>query len=153
MRKAFTLVEMLVVVAILAILMASLSMSFASAQKKARIAKATVEAGEITKAILAYGNMVDTGIPEMTEEEAGESSLPFLLGDGTDRGGNKIPIMYNGALSNGKMVDPWGHPYLVTVKAVTDQGDGDQVGKNLTTGVFLPNRYGRRATMQQTVEQ
>ena len=73
MRKAFTLVEMLVVVAILAILMASLSMSFASAQKKARIAKATVEAGEITKAILAYGNMVDTGIPEMTEEERKKS--------------------------------------------------------------------------------
>lgn len=149
MRKAFTLVEMLVVVGILAILMASLSMSFASAQKKARIAKATVEAGEITKAILAYGNLVDTGIPELTDAEAGESTLPYLLGEGTDRGGNKIPIMYNGTLSNGKMLDPWGHPYLVTVKAVVEQGDGDSVGKNLTTGVFMPNRYGRRATTQQ----
>jgi len=144
MKKAFTLVELMVVVGIIAILMAALSVSFASAQKKQKIAKAASEVGEITKAIRAYENYVDTGLPEMTEVEADENTLDFILGlRGTDRAGNKIPVLFNGQLTNGKLLDPWGHPYIVTVAAINMTTS--PVGSSMSMGVYLPNRYGRMA--------
>ena len=149
MRRGFTLVEMMVVVGIIAMLMAALTVSYSSAQTKSRISKATAETTSLTQAIYSYENYVDTGIPEASDAEAGESSLPYLFGGGTDRAGNQIPVLFNGSLSNGKFLDPWGHPYRVTVKSAPDAGSSDQVGKNLTTGVFIPNRYGRRAMQSQ----
>ena len=138
MKKAFTLVELMVVVGIIAILMAALSVSFASAQKKQKIAKAASEVGEITKAIRAYENYVDTGLT------ADENTLDFILGlKGTDRAGNKIPVLYNGQLTNGKLLDPWGHPYIVTVAAINMTTS--PVGSSMSMGVYLPNRYGRMA--------
>lgn len=145
-KRGFTLVEMLVVVGILAILMGTLVSSFAAAERKARISRAAADCGEITKAILAYGNYVDTGIPTCDDAVAGEDTLSYILGAGTDRAGGRIPVLYNATLTNGKILDPWGKPYRVTVKALAPSSSQDQVGKNLKTGVYLPNRYGRRAT-------
>ena len=149
MRKAFTLVEMMVVVGVLAILMAAMTASFSAAQTKSRITRAKAEASAITQAILAYENYVDTGITEATDQEATAEKLNYILGGGTDRAGNKIPVLYNGSLTDNKMLDPWGNVYRFTVKAVSSSENSDAVGKNLRTGVFLPNRYGSMSMRQQ----
>ena len=70
MKKAFTLVELIVVIAIIAILMASIGASVRKAQLRSRIARAEAEANEITNAIRAYENFVDTGIPERGDVDA-----------------------------------------------------------------------------------
>lgn len=145
MKKAFTLVELIVVIAIIAILMASIGASVRKAQLRSRVARAEAEANEITNAIRAYENFVDTGIPERGDVDADESSLGFILGDGTDRAGNKIPVLYNASVVAGKIRDPWGTPYRVRVTAMSSEDANDQVARGMETGVFLPNRYNKMA--------
>ena len=117
MRRGFTLLELLVVIAMIILLMAVIGGSVAAAHKRALIARAQGEAQEITNAILAYANYTKNGtLSELTgrlnDAEATESSLDFLLGKKAD-----VPILYNAAISGGgKILDPWGHPYRVTVK-------------------------------------
>lgn len=145
MKRAFTLVELLVVIAILAILMASLGASIAQAQLRSKITKARAQADGITQAIRSYADYVDTGLQPMDGVEADESSLSFILGHGVDRNGQPIRILYNASIVGGKIRDPWGNPYLVTIKSVSAAGEGDQMATGLEEGVFIPNRYGRRA--------
>ena len=145
MKRAFTLIELLVVVAILAILMSAMGASVAQAQLRAKIAKAKTQADDITKAIRSYSDWVDTGLKPMEDAEADESSLSFILGRGVDRNGQPMPILYNASMIGGKIRDPWGNPYLVTVRPATAEGTGDQMATGLDEGVFIPNRYGRRA--------
>jgi len=145
MKKAFTLVELIVVVAIIAILMASIGVSIRKAQLRSRIARAETEANEMTNAIRAYENFVDTGIPERNDVETDESSLGFILGNGTDRAGNAIPVLFNATVTAGKIRDPWGKPYRVRVIPMGGEEANDEVASGMTTGVFLPNRYNKMA--------
>ncbi len=123
MKKAFTLVELVVVIAMIMILTASVSTSVIGAQKRARIEKATAEVKEMTNAILAYENFARGGdyeLPEdMDDQPAGEDSLGFILGhaSGGDAAAD-IPVLFNASLSgSGEILDPWGHPYRVTIKS------------------------------------
>ena len=136
---------MIVVVAVIAILMASIGASVYKAQLRSRIARAEAESNEITNAIRAYENFVDTGIPERNNVDADESSLGFILGDGTDRAGNKVPVLYNASVVAGKIRDPWGTPYKVRVNSAGAEDANDQVARGMETGVFLPNRYNKMA--------
>ncbi len=145
-RKAFTLIELLVVLAILALLMGALTTSVANAKLRAAISKASGQANEMTNAIRAYANSVDTALPSLTDAEAGESTLAFLLGSGTDRGGKETGVLYNANMVGGRILDPWGNPYLVTIKAAAATATGNKMATGLEEGVFIPNRYGRRAT-------
>lgn len=145
MKKAFTLVELIVVIAIIAILMASIGVSIRKAQLRSRIARAETEANEMTNAIRAYENFVDTGIPERNDVDTDESSLGFILGNGTDRAGNPIPVLFNATVTGGKIRDPWGNPYRVRVIPMGGEEASDEVASGMTTGVFLPNRYNKMA--------
>lgn len=145
MKKAFTLVEMIVVVAVIAILMASIGVAVNKAQLRSRIARAETEAGEITNAIHAYGNYVDTGIPERSDVDADEMSLAFILGGGTDRAGGQVPVLYNASVTGGKILDPWGKPYRVRIMKLGADTAQDQVARGMTTGVLVPNRYNKMA--------
>ena len=117
MRKAFTLIELLVVVAMVAVLIGAFSSGIAKAQRRSKISRAQTEAREITNAILAYQNFDEEGkLPRtMDEEEAGEGSLAFILGKVKSRNSD-VPVLYNAALTGGKIRDPWGNPYRVTIK-------------------------------------
>lgn len=136
---------MIVVIGIIAILMAALGASISRVQLRSRIARAQAEANEMTNAIRAFENYVDTGIPERNDVDADESSLAFILGGATDRAGNKVPVLYNAAVVTGKIRDPWGTPYRVRVNAMSKDSSNDDVARNMETGVYLPNRYGRMA--------
>ena len=116
--RGFTLVELIVVVAMIAILAGALTTSVAKAQRRAKISRAQTEAREITNAILAYANYDEEGSLAkytMNDQEADEGSLGFILGKVKSRNAD-VPVLYNAALTRGRILDPWGNPYRITVK-------------------------------------
>ena len=145
MKRAFTLVEMLVVLAILAILTTMTGNAVAKAKLQAKYAKAEAETTAMTQAIYAYAQYTEdftlTGF-DRDRQEASKSSLNFLLGSdagAVGRDGIPVPILYNASTAghDGKFQDPWGNAYLVTIKKST--GDSASGMNDITTGVYLPN--------------
>ncbi len=149
-KQGFTLVELLVVIGMLMLLMGAITTSVTGAHRRAKIQQATVEAQEMTKAILAYENYGENFSLERyakgEEFEATEQNLGFILGleDMQNQGqSGKVPVLFNAAVTrSGKILDPWGNPYYVTIK----RGDVDQENKDnfsFRTCVVFPN-YNRR---------
>lgn len=145
-KRGFTLIELLVVLGLIATIMAALTASISGAQERARIQKASSEVKSISQAILAYENYSRGGkfeLEPMEKVDADQSSLGFLLGkgDNADSGG-RIPVLLMQALSSGgKMMDPWGSPYKVTIRKGDAQVKIESANSNLRTGYFLPNFY------------
>ncbi|MBR1921055.1 MAG: prepilin-type N-terminal cleavage/methylation domain-containing protein [Kiritimatiellae bacterium] len=141
-RKGFTLVELMVVVAMIAILMSAVGASVGQTRERARIERARSEVKTISQAILAWENYSRGGkneLDEMADEEASSSSLKFILGQGETASSGDIPALFLAALSaGGKMRDPWGTPYRVRIKegAITRPDN-----LNLSTCYYLPNFY------------
>ena len=140
MRRGFTLIELMVVVAMIAIIAASMTTAVAQAQRRAKVSRAETEAHELTNAILAWQNYDENGSLSkftMEDAEADESKLGFVLGKETGRGGMKVPVLFNATIANGKLVDPWGNPYRVTIKqGATINPPGVP---NMNVRVFYPN--------------
>lgn len=139
-RRGFTLVELLVVVAMISLLAGAMTVSVTGARARARVSRAQTDVREITNAILAYANYTDDGTlssVSLNDAEASEANLAFILGQGSSARGAKVPVLYNAAVSSGRILDPWGKPYRVTVKA------GDTVSppgaQNLSVRLFYPN--------------
>lgn len=145
MKRGFTLVELLVVVAMIAVLGGALTTSISQSRKRAQIAKATQDAKEITNAILAYQNYAPN---RSLENEAKNSWMPatkanlaMILGGGkTAEGGGQIPVLYNAQIKGDEVRDPWGRPYEFMIRKVTEQDDGGQK-LNYVTAPSLPNFY------------
>lgn len=149
--RGFTLVELLVVIAMLMLLMGSVTSAIMTAQRRAKIAKATVEIKEMTNAILAFENYSSDGLSAQASgswQEATEASLAFILGKVTGQNGERVPVLYNAAIRGGKVLDPWGHPYYVQIKQgkVAIQNNGSNGSLSSTqTAVAFPNFYRRQA--------
>ena len=143
-KKAFTLVELLVVVGMIAVLLGALTTSVTAARKRARIQKATADVKVITQAILAAENWSKGGEFKLPTYEspvdADASTLQFLLGKESADSQGQIPVMLMAQLqSGGKLLDPWGHPYKLTIregKASVNWSSGD-----IQTGYQMPNYY------------
>lgn len=148
MKRAFTLVEMMVVLAMIMILAGALATSVAGARERAKITAATIAVQEMTKAILMYENYAETrdlsGVVR-EKQEATKSSMAFILGGGkTDLGGNKIPVLYNADIKGSRILDPWGNAYKVTIKQGTasiEQGAIVQATRRTSTSI--PNFWRR----------
>ena len=143
MKKGFTLIELLVVIAMIAVLTGAAGSAVMKARTRSQIARATTEVREITNAILAYENYDKdhslsryvTG--EDNWQEADAKALEFILG-GME--GENLPVLYNGAVTRGMLMDPWGRPYKFKIARAGDASeDNDDVGKSLKTFMFLPN--------------
>lgn len=140
-RRGFTLVELVVVVAMILIIAGAMATSVSGARARAKISRAQTEVREITNAILSYANYTDDGSLSsvtMNDTPASETSLAFLLGNGPSQRGAKVPVLYNAAVSGGgDVLDPWGKPYRVTVKV------GETVSppgvQSLSIRLFYPN--------------
>ena len=150
-RGGFTLIELMVVLAMIMILAGAVTSSVSGARERAKITAATVAAREITHAILMYENDApthDLSAHVMDSwQDATESNLGFILGGGeTTSGGTPIPVLYNASLQNGRILDPWGTPYKVTIRegAMSSQ-DNAVLNATKTTSVAVPNYWRRRA--------
>ena len=145
MRKAFTLVELLIVIAMIAILMGAASSVVAKSQKRARIARAEADVREMTNAILAYENWADghslASEAKGSEMDATDSNLAFILGEKTVNG-KKIPVLYNAAISSdGSIRDPWGTTYRFKIEKAGNIKINDSVIQSMTTTINIPNMY------------
>ena len=54
--------------------------------------------------------------------------------------GENLPVLYNGAVTRGMLLDPWGKPYKFKIAKAGDASDSDdEVGNSLSTFMYLPN--------------
>ena len=143
MKRAFTLIELMVVIGMIAVLMAAMGVSVAKAQTRGKIAKATQEAKEMTNAILAFQqyakghsleNYANGGWADCTE-----GTMKMILGGETGENGNSVPVLFNANVRGGMLVDPWGRPYQYMIQK-TEGWEGDDV-PDLKTAPALPNYF------------
>lgn len=150
-KGGFTLIELMVVLGMIMILAGAITSSVSGARERAKVTAATVAAREITHAILMYENYASThdlSAHAMDSwQDATESNLGFITGGGeTDGSGNKIPVLYNASFTGGRILDPWGTAYKVTIrKGTMDVADNALLNATKTTGVAVPNFWRRRA--------
>ncbi len=143
-RRGFTLVELLVVIAMLMLLAGAVTSSVSSAQRRAKIAQATAEAQEMTNAILAYQHFGEGyKLPLYDNTPANEANLSFILGGEKGPNGETVPVLYNASVKGGQILDPWMHPYLVTIKVGRPIRTEEDNSDNLKSYVAFPN-FNRR---------
>jgi len=154
-KKGFTLIELLVVISMIAILMGAITTSTAAARRRARIQKATSDVKVISQAILSYENWNKGELKTMGSRgkaangaEATAGELDFLIGKGSAKGaegasgGNgKLPVLLEAQLQGGRLVDPWGTTYRVTIVESAVTFDRKTLTGTLNTGYWLPNFY------------
>ena len=147
-KKGFTLIELIVVIAMIMLLAGSVTSALASARKRAKISKATVACQEMTNAILAYENYTkDHSLDKQVTggwQPASKGNLQFILGGEKSQNGDEIPVLFNAEIKGSQMLDPWGEPYYYRVqKAAAGTVDDDLANKAVETCVFFPN-FNRR---------
>ena len=127
----------------LMLLAGAVTSSIASAQRRAKIAKATTEAQEMTNAILAYSHFGDDyKLPKLDNSPSAEATLSFILG-GETVNGQKVPVLFNASIRGGHILDPWGNPYYVTIKESRQINPDSDDSANLKSYVAFPN-FNRR---------
>ena len=153
MKRGFTLIELIVVIAMLMLLAGSVTTAVANAQKRAKIAKATATCQELTNAILAYENYakdysLESKATGESWKEATNGDLGFVLGEENiqvGEGSGKIPVLFQAEIKGDAIMDPWNHPYRY--KIARRGGNIYETAEDraqLRTGVFIPNYYRRR---------
>ncbi len=145
--------ELLVVVGMIAVILGALTTSITASQERARIQKATAEVKVISQAILSYENYMranNSDLPLMENKDADTSSIGFLLGQGAAAAsGGNIPATLMASLSSGgKMRDPWGTPYKITIKSEANVRINTPFNA-LNTGYSLPNYYNLKEEERQ----
>lgn len=149
-QRGFTLFELLVAVAMIAVIMSAMSFSINAAVERARIQKATAEVKSITQAILAYENYAEGYELPVHDEpvEANARTLGFLMGlrEDSDKG-RKVPVLIRAQITTGNALrDPWGTPYQFTIKK--GKITSPEMGA-LSTGFSLPNYHRLSAEERQ----
>ncbi len=137
MKRGFTMIELLVVIVILGVLVASFATSAAGARETAQVTRATAEARELGNAIrlyciaqmdLALGEkdpLSDLGLSDGVRDA--NSSLTNVLTEPSAANGNTV--YYNvsqSALRNNRICDPWGEPYKIRVKKVVSRAPDEE---------------------------
>ena len=140
-RRGFTLVELLVVLAMILILVSAMTASVNSARRRAREAKAQQEMKELTNAILAFEqyapNRTLKGFETGGWKACDEKSLAMVPG-------GPVPVLYAATLTGGMMLDPWGKAYEFIIEKTATIGSGEGTagsGASYKTAAQLPNFF------------
>lgn len=142
MKRGFTLVELLVVIAMIAIISAAMTASVSKARIRSRVALATQETRELTNAILAYENYASDRslsgqVTGSSWRDCTESALGFVLGNAQGESGS-VPVLFHGSVKRGMIRDPWHKPYQYMVEKTGNLGDSMPRPQ---TAAVLPNYY------------
>ena len=148
-KHGFTIIELMVVIAMLLILMGAVTASVTRARQRAKIQQAITEAQELTNAILAFENFARPGRPSPLENKAtGESwktategDMSFVLGNEKNPSGQdgNVPVLFNGAVTGGSIRDPWGNPYRYRILSASVNPDDDHDGSQGEAAFAFPN--------------
>lgn len=117
-RKGFTLVEIIVVIAVIALLMGLLFPALRNARERARIARARSQVMVLQQAWLAYWNTYN----ELPTYNAMTAAACDLLG-GNNPDGIAFVEFDQSAYDNG-LVDPWGNLYQLEFDTVRAEAAG-----------------------------
>lgn len=143
-NNGFTLIELIVVIAMIGLIAGALAGAFSGARERARTERARSDVKILSQAILAYENFDRSyELPTMKNRDADQGALGFLIGQsGTSKGGDRIPALMLAQLqSGGKMRDPWGTPYKISITPGGAQIKIKSASGSLQTGFFFPNYY------------
>ena len=149
-RNGFTLIELITVIAMILLLVGAVTSSVSGARRRAKTQQAIAEAQQLTDAILAYENYSSPGakaspLDEWATQdswmEATESSLRFVLGNVRMPNGQEgnVPVLFNGAVRNGKIRDPWGHAYRYRILSASLNPEDDHTGSTGDACFAIPN--------------
>ena len=148
-KRGFTMIELLMVVAILLLLIGAITTSVTGARRRAKIQQAIAEAQQLTDAILAYENFIKPGdddarMPDTHGEwkPASEKDMAFVLGKVQNPNGQEgfVPVLFNGAVIGGSIRDPWGHPYQYRILAPSvDTEDQSNTDNDTVSALAVPN--------------
>ena len=148
-KRGFTIIELLTVIAMILALTAAVTASVTGARRRAKIQQAIAEAQQLTDAILAYENFARPGSVSPLEgkatgqswKEATEGELKFVLGNDKMPNGQEgnVPVLYNGAVSGGKIRDPWGNAYRYRILSASVNPDDDHDGDQGEAAFAFPN--------------
>ena len=143
MKKAFTMIELMTVIAILALLTASMTAAVRKVMLSTEIARATAETRELINSILSYEN-ISKGykLSPVSALDVSVQDFPWLFGQGgTSEDGEDSTALIKAALrSDGVMCDPWGTPYKISI-VPGDASIKERILQNVTTSLFMPNFY------------
>ena len=124
-KSGFTIIELITVIAMIMLLMGAITTSVTGARRRAKVQQAITEAQQLTDAIRAYENYTVPGKASPLEKkstgqswkDATEANLNFVLGNEAMPNGQSgnVPVLFNGAVTGGKIRDPWGNVYRYRV--------------------------------------
>lgn len=148
-QSGFTIIELITVIAILLILMGSITASVAGARRRAKTQQAISEAQQLTDAILAYENYSRPGQKSPLEgkatgegwKEASEGEMAFVLGKEAMPNGQEgnVPVLFNGAVRGGSIRDPWGNPYRFRIMSSSRNVEDEDAGSSADSALAIPN--------------
>ena len=148
-KHGFTIIELMVVIAMLLILMGAVTASVTRARQRAKIQQAITEAQQLTDAILAYENFARPGSPSPLEgkstgmnwKDATEGEMNFVLGRDKMPNGQEgnVPVLYNGSVTGGSIRDPWGNPYRYRILSASVNPEADHDGSQGEAAFAFPN--------------
>ena len=137
--SGFSLLEMMLVVAVIGILMGMLGASAYAARQRTYVTLAQAEAQQVATAFKSYWLAKDkwpegfgSGWTKLTRK-----NLSILMGGDSD--GivylDVPPDRFEGDEDNAYFLDPWGHPYEVSIESI----DSTIVSDTLEGAVTFPN--------------
>ncbi len=147
-KCGFTIIELITVIAMILLLMGAITTSVTGARRRTKIQQAITEAQQLTDAILAYENFApgEKNSPLREEatgagwKEATEADLDFVLGKRSmPNGKGNVPVLFNGAVTGGKILDPWGHVYKYRIMSEIIDEDDNHKWDERNGGFALPN--------------